>query len=80
MKALVQYDLTPYHRLPLAFTIIKMLMIILEVFLPYEHSSVPVQLCTLPLMSTAGACGMVYHWLPCCYAHTTKNLYKMEVV
>lgn len=37
--ALVEYDFAPYHGLPLAFTIIKMLTIIIEVFLSSEVQS-----------------------------------------
>lgn len=73
MKALDQYDLTPYHWLPLAFTIIKTLMIILEVFLPYEHSSVP--------PSNVDSLSVALLLRPNnLHSHTTKNLYKMEVV
>lgn len=35
----------------------------------YEHRSFSLQCCyTVPLMSTACVCQMVYHWLPWCNA------------
>ena len=69
---MVNYDLAPYHRSPLLFTIFKMLAIIIDVFLSYEQSPGYLECCcTIPLMSAARVSQMVYHWLPCCYAQTT---------
>lgn len=49
-----------------------MLVIIIEVFLFYERSSVhPGALCTVPLMSAACVCQMAHHWLPCCNTQTS---------
>lgn len=47
----------------------RMPVIIIKVFLLYEHRSFSLQCCyTIPLMSTACVCQMVYHWLPWCNA------------
>lgn len=57
---------------PLVFPVIKMLVIIIEVFLPSKQRSVHLECCcTICLMSAACVCQMVYHGLPYCNAQTT---------
>lgn len=54
-------------------------VIISEVFLLCEHRSFSLQGCyTIPLMSTACVCQMVYHWLPWCNAQIARTPIQLK--
>lgn len=55
--AFIKKDLVTNHQVPLVFTIIRMLAMIIEVFLHCEQSSVQLEwCCTIPLVAAACVC------------------------